>query len=169
MRGGGAGEKLHYKEANVAHGAAAVYGAGAAGKGAAAKTSFLNGLLLYVVLPVLVLYFVVIAASQFYNPRCSPEGNAMATHFVVANNKPNNASSATSLNASSSSTPPPPAAPASKTRLTAEEAPTGLRHIVFGIGASARTWDQRRGYAELWWRPDQIRGHVWLEEHPVSL
>ncbi|PAN50400.1 hypothetical protein PAHAL_9G517400 [Panicum hallii] len=46
--------------------------------------------------------------------------------------------------------------------------PTTLSHVVFGIGASARTWDQRRGYAELWWRPDQMRGHVWLDEEPVS-
>ena len=46
--------------------------------------------------------------------------------------------------------------------------PTTLSHIVFGIGASAQTWDQRRGYAELWWRPDAMRGHVWLDEQPVS-
>ncbi|KAL6649652.1 hypothetical protein ACP70R_013876 [Stipagrostis hirtigluma subsp. patula] len=46
--------------------------------------------------------------------------------------------------------------------------PTTLSHIVFGIGASAQTWDRRRGYAELWWRPDQMRGHVWLDEEPVS-
>lgn len=46
--------------------------------------------------------------------------------------------------------------------------PTTLSHVVFGIGASARTWDQRRGYAELWWRPDAMRGHVWLDEQPVS-
>ncbi|XP_062210731.1 uncharacterized protein LOC133912151 [Phragmites australis] len=48
-------------------------------------------------------------------------------------------------------------------------APTTLSHIVFGIGASAQTWDQRRGYAELWWRPDQMRGHVWLDQEPASL
>lgn len=47
-------------------------------------------------------------------------------------------------------------------------APTTLSHIVFGIGASARTWDQRRGYAELWWRPGEMRGHVWLDEQPVG-
>jgi hypothetical protein len=46
--------------------------------------------------------------------------------------------------------------------------PTTLSHIVFGIGASAQTWDQRRGYAELWWRPDAMRGHVWLDEEPVT-
>ncbi|KAL6907498.1 hypothetical protein ACP4OV_002537 [Aristida adscensionis] len=45
---------------------------------------------------------------------------------------------------------------------------TTLSHIVFGIGASARTWDRRRGYAELWWRPGQMRGHVWLDEEPAS-
>ncbi|KAI4993872.1 hypothetical protein ZWY2020_008185 [Hordeum vulgare] len=47
-------------------------------------------------------------------------------------------------------------------------APTTLSHIVFGIGASARTWDQRRGYAELWWRPEAMRGHVWLDEQPTG-
>ncbi|KAF0932736.1 hypothetical protein E2562_012077 [Oryza meyeriana var. granulata] len=47
-------------------------------------------------------------------------------------------------------------------------APTTLSHIVFGIGASARTWDKRRGYAELWWRPGEMRGHVWLDEQPVG-
>uniref|UniRef100_A0A453IE94 Fringe-like glycosyltransferase domain-containing protein n=1 Tax=Aegilops tauschii subsp. strangulata TaxID=200361 RepID=A0A453IE94_AEGTS len=47
-------------------------------------------------------------------------------------------------------------------------APTTLSHIVFGIGASARTWDQRRGYAELWWRPEAMRGHVWLDEQPAG-
>ncbi|KAL5209034.1 hypothetical protein ABZP36_004657 [Zizania latifolia] len=50
----------------------------------------------------------------------------------------------------------------------AGRAPTTLSHIVFGIGASARTWDQRRGYSELWWRPGQMRGHVWLDEQPVG-
>uniref|UniRef100_A0A0E0NT14 Uncharacterized protein n=1 Tax=Oryza rufipogon TaxID=4529 RepID=A0A0E0NT14_ORYRU len=46
--------------------------------------------------------------------------------------------------------------------------PTTLSHIVFGVGASARTWDKRRGYAELWWRPGEMRGHVWLDEQPVG-
>ncbi|KAK3151164.1 hypothetical protein QOZ80_3AG0242530 [Eleusine coracana subsp. coracana] len=47
-------------------------------------------------------------------------------------------------------------------------APTTLSHIMFGIGSSARTWDKRRGYAELWWRPGQMRGHVWLEQEPPA-
>ncbi|KAF8641408.1 hypothetical protein HU200_067841 [Digitaria exilis] len=133
------------KEANVAHGAAAV--------GGAKSSTFLYGLLLYVVLPVLVLYFVVIA-------RLPPEGNVVmaASHFMVAA-KPNNVSLAgRSLNASSS--PPPSPTHPSKPALTAEEAPTGLRHIVFGIGA-------RKEYIKLWWRPGRMRGLVWMDR-PVQ-
>lgn len=66
--------------------------------------------------------------------------------------------------------PPDDAAPADgpTAAVRRHHTPTTLSHIVFGIGASARTWDQRRGYAELWWRPDTMRGHVWLDEEPVS-
>ncbi|KAJ0987813.1 hypothetical protein J5N97_006169 [Dioscorea zingiberensis] len=49
---------------------------------------------------------------------------------------------------------------------TASTEPTNASHIVFGIGASARTWHQRRGYNDLWWRPGETRGHVWLDEEP---
>ncbi|KAL6642935.1 hypothetical protein ACP70R_021116 [Stipagrostis hirtigluma subsp. patula] len=45
---------------------------------------------------------------------------------------------------------------------------TTLSHVVFGIASSARTWEKRRGYTELWWRPGQMRGHVWLDEEPAS-
>uniref|UniRef100_A0A1D1YSL4 Beta-1,3-glucosyltransferase n=1 Tax=Anthurium amnicola TaxID=1678845 RepID=A0A1D1YSL4_9ARAE len=44
--------------------------------------------------------------------------------------------------------------------------PTSISHILFGIGGSARTWQGRRGYSELWWRPGETRGHVWLDEEP---
>ncbi|PKA63221.1 hypothetical protein AXF42_Ash017689 [Apostasia shenzhenica] len=47
-------------------------------------------------------------------------------------------------------------------------APTNLSHIVFGIGGSARTWHRRRAYSELWWRPGEMRGHVWLDEAPAD-
>jgi hypothetical protein len=42
-----------------------------------------------------------------------------------------------------------------------------LRNIVFGIGASAELWDQRKEYVKLWWRPGELRGFVWLDE-PVA-
>ncbi|KAL6846130.1 hypothetical protein ACP4OV_023578 [Aristida adscensionis] len=50
----------------------------------------------------------------------------------------------------------------------AGRAPTTLSHVVFGIGASARTWERRRLYAELWWRRGRTRGHVWLDEEPAG-
>ncbi|KAI9109884.1 hypothetical protein K1719_018925 [Acacia pycnantha] len=40
---------------------------------------------------------------------------------------------------------------------------TNISHIVFGIGASAKLWKQRKEYIKLWWRPNQMRGIVWLD------
>ncbi|KAJ7962434.1 Beta-1,3-N-acetylglucosaminyltransferase lunatic fringe [Quillaja saponaria] len=45
---------------------------------------------------------------------------------------------------------------------------TNLSHIVFGIAASAKLWNQRKDYIKLWWRPAQMRGIVWLDE-PVEI
>lgn len=39
-----------------------------------------------------------------------------------------------------------------------------LNDIVFGIAGSAQLWKQRREYVRLWWRPNDMRGHIWLEE-----
>uniref|UniRef100_A0A2P2L4V6 Uncharacterized protein n=1 Tax=Rhizophora mucronata TaxID=61149 RepID=A0A2P2L4V6_RHIMU len=43
---------------------------------------------------------------------------------------------------------------------------TNVSHILFGIGGSAKTWNDRRKYNELWWRPNVTRGFVWLDERP---
>lgn len=43
---------------------------------------------------------------------------------------------------------------------------TNISHILFGIGGSAKTWNQRRHYCELWWKPNVTRGYVWLDERP---
>ncbi|KAA8520859.1 hypothetical protein F0562_011532 [Nyssa sinensis] len=40
---------------------------------------------------------------------------------------------------------------------------TELSHIVFGIAASAKLWEQRKNYIKLWWKPKQMRGIVWLD------
>ncbi|KAF5730019.1 hypothetical protein HS088_TW20G00389 [Tripterygium wilfordii] len=40
---------------------------------------------------------------------------------------------------------------------------TGIEHIVFGIAASAKLWDQRKNYIKLWYKPKQMRGVVWLD------
>ncbi|KAL9296988.1 hypothetical protein ACSQ67_022884 [Phaseolus vulgaris] len=41
---------------------------------------------------------------------------------------------------------------------------TNISHIVFGIGASSRLWKQRKEYIKLWWRPNETRGNVWLDQ-----
>ncbi|KAE8799472.1 hypothetical protein D1007_25045 [Hordeum vulgare] len=128
---------------------------GGAAHGASAgkpKSYFLYGILLYAVLPVLFLYMVVAAISPIYNLRCSPEGAGAMVRFVVAN--PNASSSNTSMTSS------PPT-------VSADEAPTGLRHIVFGIGASSALWESRKEYIKLWWRPGRMRGFVWMDK-PVE-
>lgn len=48
-----------------------------------------------------------------------------------------------------------------------DEEPTGLQHVVFGIAASARLWDQRKEYIKTWWRPAAMRGVVWMDS-PVK-
>ncbi|KAJ8899915.1 hypothetical protein K2173_019619 [Erythroxylum novogranatense] len=48
------------------------------------------------------------------------------------------------------------------------EEKTNISHILFGIGGSAKTWNDRRHYSDLWWRPNVTRGYVWLEERPAD-
>ncbi|KAE8684796.1 ribulose bisphosphate carboxylase/oxygenase activase 1 [Hibiscus syriacus] len=45
-------------------------------------------------------------------------------------------------------------------------ATTNLSHVLFGIGGSAKTWNERRRYSELWWRHNVTRGFVWLDDKP---
>ncbi|KAM7494291.1 hypothetical protein LguiB_028900 [Lonicera macranthoides] len=40
---------------------------------------------------------------------------------------------------------------------------TTMEHLVFGIAASADLWEQRKNYIKTWWKPDQMRGIVWLD------
>ncbi|XP_022881288.1 uncharacterized protein LOC111398561 isoform X2 [Olea europaea var. sylvestris] len=46
------------------------------------------------------------------------------------------------------------------------EEKTGLKHMVFGIAASAKLWQKRKEYIKLWWKPERkMRGIVWLDSH----
>ncbi|KAJ4756931.1 fringe-like protein (DUF604) [Rhynchospora pubera] len=53
--------------------------------------------------------------------------------------------------------------PASPTTI-----PTNLSHIVFGISGLAYTWDRQLHFNELWWRPGEMRGYVWLDKEPAA-
>lgn len=39
-----------------------------------------------------------------------------------------------------------------------------MNHLLFGIAGSAQLWPRRKDYVKLWWRPEEMRGFVWLEE-----
>lgn len=41
---------------------------------------------------------------------------------------------------------------------------TNISHIVFGIAASSSLWEMRKEYIKLWWKPETMRGFVWLEK-----
>ncbi|KAK7340289.1 hypothetical protein VNO77_20991 [Canavalia gladiata] len=58
----------------------------------------------------------------------------------------------------SATTPPPP----KDTPKPFEK--TNISHIVFGIGASSMLWNHRKEYIKLWWRPNETRGRVWLDQ-----
>lgn len=43
---------------------------------------------------------------------------------------------------------------------------TEIKHVVFGIAASAKLWKHRREYVKLWWKPNgEMKGFVWLDKH----
>ncbi|KAI3965098.1 hypothetical protein MKX01_014029 [Papaver californicum] len=43
---------------------------------------------------------------------------------------------------------------------------TTINHVVFGIASSFRSWENRKEYVRLWWKPEEMRGCVFLEEMP---
>ncbi|KAH9302410.1 hypothetical protein KI387_013993, partial [Taxus chinensis] len=47
---------------------------------------------------------------------------------------------------------------------TATSNNTTLHNIVFGLASSTGKWNQRKQYVELWWKPDVMRGFVWLDQ-----
>ncbi|KAK8976666.1 hypothetical protein V6N11_057266 [Hibiscus sabdariffa] len=43
---------------------------------------------------------------------------------------------------------------------------TNISHLLFGIGGSAKTWEERRALSSLWWDVETTRGFFWLDENP---
>ncbi|KAJ8749048.1 hypothetical protein K2173_013492 [Erythroxylum novogranatense] len=44
---------------------------------------------------------------------------------------------------------------------------TKFNHIVFGIASTSELWHHRKNYVKLWWKPEKMRGVVWLDK-PVK-
>lgn len=45
-------------------------------------------------------------------------------------------------------------------------AQTSLDHLVFGIASSKNSWPKRKEYTKLWWKPNQMRGCVFVDSLP---
>ncbi|KAF3320533.1 hypothetical protein FCM35_KLT15229 [Carex littledalei] len=105
----------------------------------------LRQLILYLLLPLLSLYFLYTLNLILSNANYSPPEPCPSTTTTTSNH----------LSFTDSKI--------AKTKYNE----TGLQHIVFGIAASARLWDKRKEYIKVWWRPNQMRGFVWLDK-PVS-
>lgn len=54
------------------------------------------------------------------------------------------------------------------TTLSAARRNTDLSRIVFGIAGATDMWWGRKDYLKLWWKPDRMRGFVWLDKPPYG-
>ncbi|CAN1778241.1 hypothetical protein LINPERHAP1_LOCUS14335 [Linum perenne] len=45
---------------------------------------------------------------------------------------------------------------------------TDLKHVVFGIAASAKLWEQRKNYIKIWYKSDKMRGVVWMDDEVAT-
>lgn len=121
-------------------------------------TSLRNSItwLFIVVLVTYSLYSSKFILSKDENPDCPLQSSAISRkeklETVVVNISP--------PPPSNSSQEPPPTENAA---VVAPLEDTQLKHIVFGIAASADLWEKRKEYIKLWWRPGETRGVVWLD------
>ncbi|KAL2489015.1 hypothetical protein Fot_42307 [Forsythia ovata] len=53
-------------------------------------------------------------------------------------------------------------------QFSANNSPTSIDHLVFGIAGSSNTWGNKRWYVEAWWRPNITRGFLFLERSPIE-
>ncbi|XP_027362047.1 uncharacterized protein LOC113869776 [Abrus precatorius] len=56
------------------------------------------------------------------------------------------------------------ASPNRKEKKEIREQKTELRHVVFGIAASSKLWEQRKNYIKIWYKKKEMRGVVWLDD-----
>ncbi|CAI0545289.1 unnamed protein product [Linum tenue] len=60
--------------------------------------------------------------------------------------------------------PPPPPPPISCPLSPPIGFGTEVKHLVFGIAASAELWETRKEYVKVWWRPRSSRAVVWMDQ-----
>ncbi|XP_026425729.1 uncharacterized protein LOC113321960 [Papaver somniferum] len=45
---------------------------------------------------------------------------------------------------------------------------TTINHVVFGITSASNSWENRKEYVRLWWKPEQMRGCEFLDTMPLQ-
>ncbi|CAN0874930.1 hypothetical protein LINGRAHAP2_LOCUS10536 [Linum grandiflorum] len=131
----------------------------------------------------LLYYFTFIYSTATVNRRCiSPEEHFNIIRNISSSKSPNdttnNINSSFSSSSSSSSTNnnntivvqyayPPYESPPSK-RSSSIGYGTELKHLVFGVAASADLWETRKEYVKVWWRSRYTRAIVWMDRPVVN-
>ncbi|KAI3988237.1 hypothetical protein MKX01_012026 [Papaver californicum] len=41
---------------------------------------------------------------------------------------------------------------------------TSIKHVVFGIASCFKSWEKRKEYIRLWWKPEEMRGVVFVDK-----
>ena len=132
-----------------------------AGGGAAAQSRTLPKLLVLLILFVSVTYVVYTLKLLTTSRDCHEPPFTTHTLSRAATTIPviNATASALRLRNRTSS-----AATRRESRETGGGGQTELRHVVFGIAASSKLWEQRKNYIKLWYKANEMRGVVWLDD-----
>ncbi|KAI4315451.1 hypothetical protein L6164_028259 [Bauhinia variegata] len=128
------------------------------GVGAAAQCRTLPKLLVWLILFVSVTYVVYMLKLVTTSSACnhvSFSANRLSSSSLQTIPKPNATSSQLIRNLTST---------ALRRESLESQDQTELRHIVFGIAASAKLWEHRKNYIKLWYNSKEMRGIVWLDE-----
>ncbi|KAJ6837600.1 uncharacterized protein M6B38_119715 [Iris pallida] len=64
---------------------------------------------------------------------------------------------------SSPTNPLPRPSTAASAAVSGDVSATGVRHLLFGIASSSRTFPKRKDYLRMWWRPGATKGAVFLD------
>ncbi|KAL3529922.1 hypothetical protein ACH5RR_009244 [Cinchona calisaya] len=51
-------------------------------------------------------------------------------------------------------------------KSNATDSPTHISHLLIGLIGSEKGWYHRKDYIESWWRPNEMRGYLHLDEDP---
>lgn len=124
---------------------------------------FFVGLCQALIIAVLILFAFFVYVS--HNSHCQPAECIIPTQRLFQPGPVLHSSRKT--NTSSDSSPPLPA-PARPQPRPNSPSTTNISHLVFGISAATKSWKNRQGYIQSWWKPNVTRGIVFFDDPPTE-